>query len=115
MCDDILNFNVLFASHATNGNCYITEAFLQIETEEGDGDEVWCNCVLEDCDAPNDFTFYTNGITYTLKCRWDKDSFKYEAFKGGEKIDEEHFTISGNRARYERDDGMWEVLGFHSE
>lgn len=110
------DFQVLFASHATNGKVYVVDAFLQINDECGDEvDNIACDCVLEDCDAPNDFSFYTGDDVYLLKCKWEDNNLHYEAFKNGELMDEETYTISDNRYKADEDDDMWRVLGYETE
>lgn len=116
------DFQVMFASHASNGKCYVVDAFLQINDENGEEiDNVACDCVIEDCDAPNTFTFYTsdNG-NFTLNCKWEigengYGDFKYEVLKDGEKVEEDDFTVSENRYKADEDDDIWRVLGYENE
>ena len=111
------NFNMLFASHATNGKSYIVDGFVKMEDESGN--EVECeyvDCILEDCNEPNSFTFYCkNNITLTLLCKDEGNEFSFEALKNGDILGQEHYTITLNRFRADEDDYMWEVLGYDME
>jgi hypothetical protein len=110
------DFQVLFASHATNSNVYVVDAFLQINDECGDEISTdACDCVIEDCDAPNNFSFYTGDDVYQLKCKWEDNNLHYEAFKNGEVMSEDTYTISDNRFKADLDDPIWKVLGYDKE
>jgi hypothetical protein len=107
-----MQFNVLYAAHATNGKSYIVDAFFHhTETKE----DAACDCVLEDCDADNDFLIAAKDATYTIKCRWKDDWITYEVYKDGTLLSPDDYEVCESKYRADEDDPIWEVLGYETE
>jgi len=100
-----MNFTMFYAKHNNNGKSYVVDGFMEIN-----GNTVYTDCVIEDCDSPNERHFYDNDNTYILKCHYESDKFTFEVFMNGCKV--EDYEIMLERARLAEDDPIWDVLGY---
>lgn len=117
---NFLQFNMLYADHATNGNTYIIDGFVQINDE----DSIWTTSTLEDCSKPNIHRFVLNGYgkldgVYYLHCMLFAED-EYQLTKEREDgttyvIDSANYDVSTERFRSDKDDPLWEVLGYEED
>jgi hypothetical protein len=108
----LILFEVQYAEHATNGKSYITDAIMVFN-----GNQYPCECVLEDCDKPNEFVFDDDDFgTFKLLCVWIGGGFDYEVTRRGVVLPDEFYQVDDQDARQttEPDDPVWVVLG-HNE
>jgi hypothetical protein len=106
-------------AHATTRRNYVVDGFMTIN---GDDNEIWTDCVLEDCSAPNIFKFYVSGYNkldgiYYLNCDGDDYVLTKKDEDNGKEyvIDPANYEVDEDRFDGASDDPLWEVLGYGSE
>ena len=103
-------FTVYTKDHATNGKNYIVDGVLTIYDKEGvEISTIATDRVIEDCEDYDAMGFSDGADQYVLRCNGEATA----AFKNDSPLT--NFKIEYNRWYGDKDDPIWDVLGYEDE